>query len=182
LTVLILSILIALAAYALHARLRHRRLKSACVAAFASSFATASPAPTLEMSYSYGEPVFQVRFASRADLAAAAGSGANASFLRAIDALCRNRGRRRRPFRAERAVFFSHPPEEDPAGPQQPTHCCARMQAEADPANGGDPLIAYATASSAYGLRRGTSVVAIGFCPWCGTRLPGADQTKSRTR
>jgi len=180
LTYVFLALLLLIAAYAVFGRRRHARLKAACQAEFTRLYASTTPAPSFEMSYSYGEPVFQVRFASQDAMAAAA--QANAAFLRAMDVLCRERGRKR-PFKAERAVFFEYPPVDAPPV----VHCCATMQAQAGPTGSADAAIAYAARTNAYGLRgpgRGAAVLAIAFCPWCGTALPApaADQTKSRTR
>ena len=174
-----LFLFLLLAAYAALSRRRHVRLKSACLAAFARSYASTSPTPTFEMAYSYGEPTFQIGFPSQAAMAAAGEAGANGAFLRAIDELCKDRGRRRRPFKAERAVYFTHPPV---ARPDRKIHCCARMQAQADLVAASGRWISYSTRSDEYALGRDAAGggVAIEFCPWCGTRLQGADQTKSR--
>jgi hypothetical protein len=170
LTFALLTLLLVLAAYAVFGRRRHVRLKRECLAALTRIYASTSPAPSFEMSYSYGEPVFQVRFASQGAMAAAADAGANAAFVQAIAELCKDRGRNRR-FNAERAVFFEHPPVD--ARPV--VHCCARMQAQADLADRPDALISYSASANAYGLRaraRGTGAVAIAFCPWCAAPLP----------
>jgi len=180
LTYAFLFLFLLLAAYAALSRRRHVRLKSACLAAFARSYASTSPTPTFEMAYSYGEPTFQIGFPSQAAMAAAGEAGANGAFLRAIDELCKDRGRRRRPFKAERAVYFTHPPV---ARPDRKIHCCARMQAQADLVAASGRWISYSTRSDEYALGRDAAAgggVAIEFCPWCGTRLQGADQTKSR--
>ena len=162
LTFIVLIIFIALAAYAVLARRRHLRLKRACMDAFMRSYASTLPVPAYEMAYSYGEPVFQVMFASRADMQAA--TEANAEFLRAIGLACADRGRRR-PFKAERAVFFQHPATGEPAV----THCCATMRAQVG------KTIGYAKEAKAYGLKTssvGTPAVPIARCPWCGSTLP----------
>jgi hypothetical protein len=165
LIVLLATILLLVAAYAVFGRRRHVRLKAGCCAAFEHAYAATSPPPALEMAYSYGEPVFTVQFAARADMQAAA--AANAAFLSAIDELCRHRGRKRRPFKAERAVLFRYPAEDvPPVG-----HCCATMQAQVT------RTIAYAETSRMYGLKpanAGGAVVAIACCPWCGSALPPA--------
>ncbi len=160
-TALLACTLLAIVAYALYARRRHARLKADCVAAFERIYA-ATPRPSFEMGYSYGEPVFQLKFASRPDMQAAAES--NAAFLRAIDDLCRDRGHKRQ-FKAERAVFFQQPPIDE----STVTHCCATMRAEVA------RTIAYSAEARAYGLRTskvGTPAVPIAHCPWCGTALP----------
>jgi hypothetical protein len=179
LTYAFLSLFLLLAAYAALSRRRHVRLKSACLAAFTRIYASTSPAPTFEMAYSYGEPAFQIGFPSQAAMASAGEAGANGAFLRAVDELCKDRGRQRRPFKAERAVYFTHPPV---ARPDRKIHCCAQMQAQADLADASGRWISYSTRSDAYALGRDAAggAVAIEFCPWCGTRLQGADQTKSR--
>lgn len=172
LTYVFLCIFLLLVAYAVIERQRHVRLKAGCRAAFTRIYASSSPTPTFVMAYSYGEPLFQIRFASQADMAADA--VANGAFLRAIDDLCKNRGRKRRPFKAERAVFFSH--SQNDAVPQHVSviHCCSQMQSQADlvsPAS----LISYSTSSRAYGLSvhdGGDSSATISFCPWCGSKLP----------
>ena len=143
-------------------RRRHTRLKAACVAAFEHAYVLVSPRPGFEMSYSYGEPVFQLQFASRAAVQAAA--NANAAFLAAIDALCKDRGRKRQ-FKAQRSVFFQHPGEDEPVV----AHCCDAMRAQIGKA------VAYEPARRAYGLKTsmiGTPVVPISHCPWCGSPLP----------
>jgi hypothetical protein len=179
LTYACLSLFLLLAAYAILSRRRHLRLKRACLAAFTRIYASTSPAPTFEMAYSYGEPTFQIDFPSQAAMAAAGEAGANGAFLHAIDALCKDRGRRRRPFKAERAVYFTHPPL---ARPDSKVHCCARMQAQADLTAAAGRWISYSARSDEYALGRDAAGggAAIEFCPWCGTRLQGADQTKSR--
>jgi hypothetical protein len=163
LTTVILLVCLLLTTYAVLARRRHLRLKAACMAAFERRYAATSPRPHFEMSYSYGEPAFQVRFASRADASAAA--DANTAFLRDIGELCKDRGRKRQ-FKAERSVFFRHPADPDEA---RVRHCCETMRAQVGHA------IAYSEDTKAYGLRTskvGTPVLLIGHCPWCGRALP----------
>jgi hypothetical protein len=155
-------LLLVVVAWAVVDRRRHARLKAACVAAFEHAYSLVSPRPGFEMGYSYGEPVFQLRFASRADIQAAA--AANAAFLAAIDALCKDRGRKRQ-FKAQRAVFFQHPADDEPVV----AHCCDAMRAQVGKA------VAYEPAQRAYGLKTsiiGTPVVPISHCPWCGVSLP----------
>lgn len=162
LTFFVLALFAALAALALWNRRRHLRLKAACSAAFARCYAATSPPPAFEMAYSYGEPVFQVLFASPAAMAGAA--DANAAFLREIDDLCKARGRRRQ-FKAQRAVFFQHPPVDEPVV----THCCQAMRAQVG------KTIAYQPQSRGYGLKpasAGATPLEIGHCPWCGSPLP----------
>jgi hypothetical protein len=163
LTLLVLLLAAAFAAYALVTRRRHLRLRAACHAAFDDVYATVTPLPGFEMAYSYGEPVFQVAFASKADLQAAA--DANAAFLRAIDALCKDRGRKRQ-FKAQRSVFFQHPDKDEPV---IATHCCDAMRAQVGKA------VAYEPRQRAYGLKTskiGTPALPIAHCPWCGSVLP----------
>ena len=163
-TLLFTCLLLAVVAWIVIDRRRHARLKTACVAAFEHAYSLVSPRPGFEMGYSYGEPVFQLQFASRAHMQAAA--DANAAFLAAIDALCRDRGRKRQ-FKAQRAVFFQHPGEDEPVA----AHCCDAMRAQIGKA------VAYETARRAYGLRTsiiGTPVLPISHCPWCGSSLPPA--------
>jgi hypothetical protein len=88
---------------------RHRRLKSASDAVFARVYANWRPSPELKISYSYGYPAFQVTFKSKLDVSAAAEAGLNREFLALIGALCKDMGTKRRPFRAEAAVFFTYP-------------------------------------------------------------------------
>jgi len=164
LPILFACLLLAVVAWVVFDRRRHTRLRAACVAAFEHAYAPVSPRPAFEMSYSYGEPVFQLQFASRADMQAAA--DANAAFLAAIDALCKDRGRKRQ-FKAQRAVFFQHPAEDELAV----THCCDAMRAQIGRAVAVDP------AQRAYGLRTstiGTPVLPIAHCPWCGSGLSPA--------
>ena len=161
-TTAILLVCLLLTAYAVLARRRHLRLKSACAAAFERCYAATSPRPLFEMSYSYGEPAFLVRFAGKDDAAAAA--DANNAFLREIGELCRDRGRKRQ-FKAERSVYFRFPTDDEP----EVRHCCDTMRAQAGKA------IAYDQATRRYGLRTsivGTPVLSIAHCPWCGSGLP----------
>jgi hypothetical protein len=162
LILLFACLLLAIAAWIVFDRRRHTRLKAACGAAFEQAYSSTLRKPALEMGYSYGEPVFQVMFAARDDMLAAA--GANAAFLQAIDELCKNRGRKRR-FKAQRAVFFQHPSEDEPVV----QHCCATMRAQVD------RTVAYSPDARAYGLKTskvGTPPLAIAHCPWCGSGLP----------
>ncbi len=174
-TTVVLLVCLLLTAYAVLARRRHLRLKAACEAAFVRCYAATSPRPLFEMSYSYGEPVFLAQFASKGDAADA--GAANSAFLQEIGVLCASRGRRRRPFQAERAVFFRFPPDPDAA---RVVHCCSRMQAQVDLGDGPSALIV-TTAMNAYRLRtreRGASAVPIDFCPWCGTGLSTTRQRR----
>jgi hypothetical protein len=162
LTLLFTCLFIALAGYAVFARRRHQRLQADCGAAFERAYAGTSPRPAFEMAYSYGEPVFQVRFESKETMQAAA--DANAAFLDDIAVICRHRGRKR-PFKAGRAVFFQHPGDDEPVM----LHCCDTMRAQVG------RTIAYSDGARAYGLKTslvGTPPVAIARCPWCGTTLP----------
>ena len=161
-TLLVLLLAIAFVAYAVVTRRRHLRLRAACNTAFDAAYAPVSPTPGFEMAYSYGEPVFRVGFASKADLQAAA--EANAAFLRAIDELCKDRGRKRQ-FKAQRSVFFQHPEQDEPVV----AHCCDAMRAQVGKA------VAYSPEKRAYGLKTstvGTPALPIAHCPWCGSRLP----------
>jgi hypothetical protein len=88
---------------------RHRRLKRASVAAFARVYANWSPLPELKLSYSYGYPAFRVTFKSKLNVNAAAEAGLNTEFLGLIGTLCKGLGTKRRPFRADAAVFFTYP-------------------------------------------------------------------------
>lgn len=156
------ALLLLIAGYAVHARRRHTRLRADCIAAFERIYETTAPRPAFDMGYSYGEPVFQVRFASRADQQAAA--DVNAAFLGAIDALCKDRGRKRQ-FKAQRAVFFQHPDADAPVV----AHCCDAMRAQVG------SLVAYSPEARAYGLKTskiGTPALPIAHCPWCGAGLP----------
>jgi hypothetical protein len=168
LILLVACLLLAIAAWAVFARRRHMRLKAACAAAFEQAYSSTSPKPAFEMGYSYGEPVFQVMFAARDGMQAAA--GANTAFLRAIDALCSDRGRKRQ-FKAQRSVFFQHASEDEPAV----RHCCATMRAQVD------RTVAYSAAAGAYGLKTpdATPPLAIAHCPWCGASLPRAATTSA---
>jgi hypothetical protein len=87
---------------------RHRRLKRASYAAFARVYENWSPLPELKTSYSYGYPAFRVTFKSKLDLNAAADAGLNTEFLGLVGGLCKDYGTKRRPFRAEAAVFFTY--------------------------------------------------------------------------
>ncbi len=62
--------------------------------------------------------------------------------------------------------------------------CCERMAADlrhrcdAHPDRRGCPDVFIAEVSGGYGLivhDGGSSVIEIGFCPWCGTKLPPID-------
>jgi hypothetical protein len=175
LTALFAALLILIAGYAVFARRRHVRLQADCAAAFERAYAATAPRPAFEMSYSYDEPVFQVAFASRNAMQAAATE--NAAFLRAIDEVCKERGKKRQ-FKAQRAVFFQHPSQDEPVV----AHCCDTMRAQVG------RTIAFSEGTRSFGLRTslvGTPPLAIAHCPWCGSTLaPGSDevQTKSRTR
>ena len=151
----------AVATYLIFERRRHARLRDACAMAFDAAYSDTAPPPRFEMNYSYGEPVFQVAFGSKDALQAAA--AANASFLAAIDVLCKDRGRKRQ-FKASRAVFFQHPEEDRPVV----IHCCDAMRAQVGRA------IAYSDDARAYGLKTsqvGTPALPIAHCPWCGVSL-----------
>lgn len=120
------------------------------------------------MAFSYGEPTFRIQFASQADMAAHA--DANHGFLLAIDELCRSTGRKDRPFKAQRAVFFTHPEKEEV---RRAVHCCAQMHAQANQAS--PAFISYSAGSRAYELLAHDadgSRLRLIFCPWCGTKLP----------
>ena len=163
-TTVILLVCLLLTAYAVLARRRHVRLKAACQAAFDRCYAATTPRPVYEMSYSYGEPVFLVQFAAKDDAAVAA--DANRAFLAEIGELCKDRGRKRA-FKAERAVFFRFPTDDEPVV----RHCCDPMRAQVGRA------IAYSEDAKSYGLRTskvGTPPLAIAHCPWCGSALPPA--------
>jgi hypothetical protein len=163
LTTVVLLVCLLLTVYAVLARRRHLRLKAACEAVFERCYAATSPRPRFEMSYSYGEPTFLVQFASKADAAAAA--TANQAFLREIDELCKDRGRKRQ-FKATRSVFFRHPADPDEA---KIVHCCEAMRAQLG------RTIAYSENTHTYGLatsKIGTPPLAIAHCPWCGSALP----------
>ncbi len=161
-TLIIPFVVLAVVAYALTMHRRRLNLKGVCTGAFERCYASTLPKPAFEMAWSYGEPVFQVAFASKADMQGAA--DANAAFLRDIDELCKDRGRRRQ-FKAQRAVFFQHPAEDEPVQ----RHCCEAMRAQVD------RTIAYSLEARAYGLKTskvGTPPLAIAHCPWCGSGLP----------
>lgn len=163
-TALFAVLLLLIAGYVVFDRRRHARLQAACTAAWAQAYAGTVPRPSFEMGYSYGEPVFKIEFASKAAVAAAA--DANAAFLQSIDALCKDRGRKRR-FQARRAVFFRHPDDDGPAV----AHCCDAMRAQVG------RTIVYADNVKTYGLKTsivGTPALPIAHCPWCGTALPTA--------
>lgn len=169
-TTLVLLVCLLLTVYAVLARRRHLRLKAACATAFERCYAAASPRPRFEMSYSYGEPAFLVQFASKAD--AATSAEANQAFLREIDELCKDRGRKRQ-FKASRSVFFRHPVDPDEA---RVVHCCEAMRGQLGRA------IAYSEKTRTYGLgtsRVGTPPLAIAHCPWCGSALPPAAESKT---
>ena len=168
-TTVILLVCLLLTAYAVLARRRHLRLKAACMAAFERCYAATSPRPLFEMSYSYGEPAFLVQFASRAEASAAA--DANTAFLREVGEVCKDRGRKR-PFKAERSVFFRYPADDEPVL----RHCCEAMRTQVGHA------IAYSENTRTYGLRTskvGTPALAIAHCPWCGSALPPATDPKA---
>jgi hypothetical protein len=88
--------------------LRHRRLKAAIDLAFSRVYANWSPLPELKISYSYGYPAFRVTFKSKLDMNAAAEAGLNTEFFGLIGELCKDFGTKRRPFRADAAVFFTY--------------------------------------------------------------------------
>lgn len=161
-TALFAALLLLIAGYVVFDRRRHLRLRAACTAAFERTYAATTPRPAFEMGYSYGEPVFKVEFVSKEAQAAAA--DANAAFLQSIDTLCKDRGRKRR-FKAQRAVFFQHPGDDEPAV----AHCCDAMRAQVG------RTIVYADNVKTYGLKTsavGTPALPIAHCPWCGSTLP----------
>ena len=152
----------AVVTYLIFERRRHARLRAACAMAFDAAYSGTTPLPGFEMSYSYGEPVFQVAFASKDAMQAAA--AANASFLVAIDVLCKDRGRKRQ-FKAQRAVYFQSPEEDRPVV----THCCDTMRTQVG------RTVAYSENTRTYGLKTskvGTPALPIAHCPWCGASLP----------
>ena len=86
----------------------HRRLQRASEGALARIYMPSSALPQLALSHSYGYPSFQVTFTSKLELQAAADAGLNESFKREIDALCKGRCPKDRPFTAEQGVFFTY--------------------------------------------------------------------------
>lgn len=156
--------------YLIFERRRHARLRAACAMAFDAAYADTTPVPGFEMGYSYGEPVFQVAFASKSAMQAAA--AANAAFLAAIDVLCKDRGRKRQ-FKASRAVFFQHPEEAKPVV----VHCCDAMRAQVG------RTVAYDDDTRAYRLKpakAGAPALPIAYCPWCGVSLaPSSDERQA---
>ena len=162
LTALFAALLLLIAGYVVFDRRRHARLKTACTAAWEQAYASTASKPSFEMAYSYGEPVFKIEFASK--VAQAAAADANAAFLQSIDALCKGRGRKRQ-FKAQRAVFFQHPGDDEAAV----VHCCDTMRAQLG------RTIVYADNVKTYGLKTsivGTPALRIAHCPWCGSSLP----------
>ena len=161
-TALFAALLLLIAGYVVFDRHRHARLKAACTAAYATTYAATTPPPSFEMGYSYGEPVFKIEFASKEALQAAA--DANAAFLRSIAVLCKDSGRKRQ-FKADRAVFFQHPGDDELAA----VHCCDTLRAQLG------RTIVYSHNVRSYGLRTsivGTPALPIAHCPWCGASLP----------
>ena len=159
------ALIAAVVTYLIFERRRDARLRDACTMAFEAAYAGTTPAPGFEMTHSYGEPVFQVVFASRDAMQAAA--AANASFVAAIDVLCKDRGRKRQ-FKAQRSVFFRHPEVDRPVV----VHCCETMRAQVDKA------VAFDAPTRRYGLRTskvGTPALPIAYCPWCGVSLKPSD-------
>ncbi len=168
--ILFAALLLLIAAFLVFERRRHTRLKAACFAAFETVYADTVPRPAFEMGYSYGEPVFRVAFASR--VANQSAAAANAAFLVAIDDLCKTRGRKRQ-FKAQRAVFFQHPQEDERAV----LHCCDAMRAQVGRS------VAYSGEARAYGLKTsivGTPALPIAHCPWCGSALAGSTDAAAR--
>jgi hypothetical protein len=108
LSYVLLPVALLLAMYVAISMLRQRKLKAACEHAFRNAYASSSPAPRLEMTYSYSYPAFKVLFKSKPDIETASQAGLNDTFLRAIDELCKDSGPKSRPFSAEQAIFFTH--------------------------------------------------------------------------
>lgn len=161
-TALFAALLLLIAGYAVFDRRRHARLKAACTAAYATTYAATATPPSFEMGYSYGEPVFKIEFASKEALQAAA--DANAAFLRSVAVLCKDSGRKRQ-FKADRAVFFQHSGADELVA----AHCCDTLRAQLG------RTIVYAPNVRSYGLRTsivGTPALPIAHCPWCGSSLP----------
>lgn len=72
-------------------------------------------------------------------------------------------------------------------------HCCETMAYQLDqgceehssPSECPDAVVTHTPKFDEYGLRihdGGTSVIAIQFCPWCGTRLPASRRDEWFTR
>jgi hypothetical protein len=109
-----ITLYVVLAAFALatsfvfYASLRQRRLRAASEQALVQTYSSLSHPPRMEISSSFGYPVFKVLFRNQLLLQSAEDSGLNESFIRAIGELYKDHGRRGNQFDARLAVSFAH--------------------------------------------------------------------------
>jgi hypothetical protein len=101
-----LGILIALGFVVTWVQLRVARSKASTAAA--KTYATLQHPPKLRVQFSFGYPAITVNFRNLLVLEEAARLGLNNAFLQEIDRLFAGYGPKRRPFRAEAAVHFTH--------------------------------------------------------------------------
>jgi hypothetical protein len=87
---------------------RHARLQDSCLAAITRIYAGSDPLPSFTLRYQYGYPAFEIKFRTREQCEQAARLGLNASFTDTVETLCKGLGTSRRPFDAQRAIFFSY--------------------------------------------------------------------------
>lgn len=87
-------------------RKERERTKGLVDAAFREAYAELANPPTMKISSSYGYPTFEIRFRSKAERDGAVAR--NEGFRVAIDGIYQGFGSRRRPFRADLAIFFTY--------------------------------------------------------------------------
>ena len=104
----VLTLALLLIALTLAGRERHKRLARSSEAIHRTIYSSFSTPPLLEMSYLYGYPFFKIMFRSQGELEIATESGVNRAFMQEIDALCKSRGPRTRPFSADKGVYFTY--------------------------------------------------------------------------
>ncbi|WP_271010327.1 hypothetical protein [Paucibacter sp. B51] len=88
-------------------RKRQKAHREVCQAVFDAAYAKSEDVPSLQMSYGFGMPIFKVTHLSRAAHERSELSGANASFLRGVQAACEECGTQANPYDASRAIHFA---------------------------------------------------------------------------
>jgi hypothetical protein len=87
-------------------RRERERTRKLVDAAFRDAYAELSPPPSILTSSQYGYPAFEVKFCSKLEMNAA--SIRNEAFKSEINTIFKGYGSRRRPFSAEKAIFFTY--------------------------------------------------------------------------
>jgi len=88
-------------------RQRLRALQSDADRMSSEVFGAPSVRPTVEVSFSYGWPAFQLTFTSRELVASMKTAGLTDQYLKRIQELCGDSGSNEHPFDASRAVWFT---------------------------------------------------------------------------